>query len=141
MELRHDCSDSNPSPLIERDLWTTVVYRLKAPILEKCKGKMDRQFTWRFRLDPDTKCLAMLGCHELDGMYDQVLGKEVFDVNVTVNRVVRDEVTGDHEHLDTFQITQDGHQKFYSLTGELVLTGGKCQGSLRLIVMASPRRS
>ncbi|TRY78589.1 hypothetical protein TCAL_04995 [Tigriopus californicus] len=117
MELRHDCSDSNPNPLIEKDLWTTVVYRLKAPILEKCQGKMDRQFTWRFRLDPDMKCLAMLGCHELDGMYDQVLGKEVFDVNVTVNRVVRDDVTGDHEHLDTFQITQDGHQKFYSLTG------------------------
>ena len=37
---------------------------------------------------PTNSCLAMLGCHDLEGTrYGGSNGKEVFDFNVTVNRL------------------------------------------------------
>ena len=61
----------------------------------------------------------MMGCHDLDGLYDPVLGKEVFDFSVTVHRLVHDPETGVVSEQDTFKITKDGSQKFYNLTGKI----------------------
>jgi hypothetical protein len=104
---------------------TSVVYRLKGPISDKCAGQMHKRFVWTFNLeDPDVTCLAMLGCHDLDGFYDPVLGKEIFDFNVTVNRLEVDPTgrrmaasKGD-QVVDSFKITKDGAQKFYNLTSK-----------------------
>ena len=127
IELRHDCSstDAALNPLIERQMATSVVYRLKSPLSNRCSGHMHRKFIWTFRLDEPgfVSCLAMLGCHDLDGLYDPVLGREIFDFNVTVNRVEVERRSGDddvyyhYEPVDTFRITKDGAQKFYNLTG------------------------
>ena len=59
----------------------------------------------------------MMGCHDLDGMYDPELGKEVYNFSVTVHRLAFDPVSGAQSVSDTFRITKDGAQKFYNLTG------------------------
>ena len=61
----------------------------------------------------------MMGCHDLDGMYNPELGREVFDFSVTVHRLIHNEETGTASAADTFKITKDGSQKFYNLTGIL----------------------
>ena len=68
--------------------------------------------------EPNVTCLAMLGCHELDGTHDPTLGKEVFDFNVVVNRIVHDDSLGVLERSETFKITKDGGQDFYDLSSE-----------------------
>jgi hypothetical protein len=55
----------------------------------------------------------MLGCHDLEGRRDPRLKKEVFEFNVTVNKFV----DGSEFWRESFQITEDGTQKFYNLTG------------------------
>ena len=55
------------------------------------------------------KCLAMLGCHDLDGRYDPLLKKETFDFVVHVNK----------EKSMTYEIKEDGAQQFYELEGKL----------------------
>ncbi len=67
-----------------------------------------------FDLNRPTKCLAMLGCHDLEG-YDsqEATDPELlkYDFNVTVNKHVRGVSS------DEFQIKRNGVQKFYTLSG------------------------
>ncbi len=46
IELRHDCSGPEDDPTIQTDLWTSVVYRLKEPLYDRCQHKLDKAFTW-----------------------------------------------------------------------------------------------
>ena len=56
VELRHDCSDKEgTNPTIATSLKTTVVYRLKSPLTDKCQGKMDKPFLWQFNLQPPVR--------------------------------------------------------------------------------------
>ena len=78
------------------------------PLTEPCRDQMDKKFIWNLHLDVTgvrwvkklrnslkdaliitiNSCLAMLGCHDLEGTrYGGSNGKEVFDFNVTVNRL------------------------------------------------------
>ena len=112
---RKDCLKSRHS-----EIWQHfILFRLKSPISKSCADKLGRQFIWRFTIDdPDVKCLAMLGCHDLDGFYDKVLRREIFTFNLTVNRIAEKTSSGQvttEQHVDHFRIIKDGEQKFYSL--------------------------
>jgi hypothetical protein len=124
IELRHDCSGSEEHPDISREMWTSVVYRLKSPIYERCQDKLDKAFTWTFDLKQPISCLAMLGCHDLEGYQDTVGDETSYDFNVTVSKhsAVGTNTNDDDEQVrstaDTFQIKRNGVQKFYTLNGQ-----------------------
>jgi len=102
-------------------MWTSVVYRLKAPLYDKCEHKLDKAFTWNFDLKRPVSCLAMLGCHDLEGYTDAEGDAEAtYDFNVTVSKhaKVEENENEDLSPVDSFQIRKNGGQKFYTLTGE-----------------------
>ena len=51
----------------------------------------------------------------MEGRRDPKLKREVFEFNVTVNKFV----DGSELRRESFQITEDGTQKFYNLTGKM----------------------
>ena len=65
VELRHDCSvdKDKTNPTFERELWTSLVYRLKQPVMPQCSADLDKAFIWKFELTQEEKCRGMLGCH------------------------------------------------------------------------------
>ena len=78
LELRHECSDMNRA--IVRPLWSSVVFRLREPIYEKCKGKLSSAiFRWKFNMIRKKPCRGMIGCHNLESRYDKVTKQRVFD--------------------------------------------------------------
>ena len=66
MELRHDCSGPEQQPTFRRELWTSLVFRLKQPFTSSCKNKLNGTFVWRFGLTQSDRCRGMLGCHYSD---------------------------------------------------------------------------
>ena len=78
MELRHECSDMNRA--IIRPLWSSVVFRLREPIYDKCKGKLSSAiFRWKFNMIRKKPCRGLIGCHNLESRYDNVTKKQVYD--------------------------------------------------------------
>ncbi len=68
-----------------RQLWTTVVFRLREPIYQSCKNDHDsviRDFKWEFRKIPRNPCRAIVGCHALESRVDPVLSSKVYDFRV-----------------------------------------------------------
>lgn len=68
VELRHDCSGPEHDPSFQRELWTSLVFRLKQPVLPQCEDELDRTFVWRFKLTQQDQCRGLLGCHYTNEM-------------------------------------------------------------------------
>jgi hypothetical protein len=80
--LRHECSVDNTEPArrtIARQLWTEVVFRLREPIFDKCKGKImnTTTFGWQFHMSSRKPCRSMIGCHYLESRFDPDTNKQV----------------------------------------------------------------
>ena len=67
--MRHDCTLNNAGKYrnIVKHLWTSVIFRLREPIFEKCKSKIQKSiFSWKFQMTQDKPCRGMIGCHILE---------------------------------------------------------------------------
>ena len=76
IELRHDCSAKDS--ILERQLWTSVVFRLKEPLFEQCRGRMNvTSFSWRFNMIRSEPCRGLIGCHNIESRFDPLTKKQV----------------------------------------------------------------
>ena len=65
---------------IVRPLWSSVVFRLREPIYDKCKGKLSSaSFRWKFNMVRRKPCRGMIGCHSLESRYDYETGQQIYD--------------------------------------------------------------
>ena len=82
--MRHDCTLKNVGKYrnIVKHLWTSVIFRLREPIFEKCKSKIQKSiFSWKFQMTQDKPCRGMIGCHILEN-------KSNASVNILINHLL-----------------------------------------------------
>lgn len=85
------------------------MFRLREPLYEKCKGKMNTTtFGWKFDMIRRKPCRAMIGCHSLESRFDSNQNKQLYDFEVEAFR-------SENGNTQTFKIKEDHKRQYWNL--------------------------